>query len=239
MMMTMRIGPFSFAPRPVTTLAAAAFFALVSSLGTWQMNRADEKRERQALFERRLAEAPIVLTGAVASYEPLMYRRVRAAGRWLGERQVYIDNQIRDGRAGFHVVTPLQIEGRSEVVLVNRGWIARDRGYPQAPPVAVEPGRIEVTGLATRPPARYRELSAETITGSVWQNLSIERYAAHTGLEALPVVVLADRPAPGLARVAEKPDAGVAKHVEYSLTWYALAATTLALWLAMNLRRVA
>lgn len=223
----------------MTTLAAAAFFALVSSLGTWQMNRADEKRERQALFDQRLAEAPLVLTGAVASAEPLMYRRVRAAGRWLAERQVYIDNQIRNGRAGFHVVTPLELEGRSEVVLVNRGWIARDSGYPQAPPVAVAPGRVEVTGLATRPPARYRELSSETITGSVWQNLSIERYAAHTGLQALPVVILADAPAQGLARVTEKPDAGVAKHVEYSLTWYALAATTLALWLAMNLKRVA
>jgi surfeit locus 1 family protein len=239
MMMTMRIGPFSFAPRPLTTLAAAAFFALVSSLGTWQMNRADEKRERQALFERRLAEAPVVLTGPVPSAEPLMYRRVRAAGRWLAARQIYVDNQIRDGRAGFHVVTPLQLEGRSEVVLVNRGWIARDRSYPAAPPVAVEPGRVEVTGIATRPPERYRELSTETITGSVWQNLSIERYAAHSGLQALPVEILADEPAKGLARVTEKPDAGVAKHLEYSLTWYALAATTLALWLAMNLKRIA
>lgn len=223
----------------MTTLAAAAFFALVSSLGTWQMNRADEKRERQALFDQRLAEPPLVLTGAVPSPDPLMYRRVRASGRWLAERQVYVDNQIREGRAGFHLVTPLQIEGRSEVVLVNRGWIARDRSYPAAPPVAVERGRVEVTGLATRPPARYRELSSQTITGSVWQNLSIERYASHTGLRVLPVVILADEPAKGLARVTEKPDAGVAKHVEYSLTWYALAATILALWLAMNLKRVA
>jgi surfeit locus 1 family protein len=239
MMMTMRIGPFSFAPRPVTTLAAAAFFALVASLGTWQMNRAEEKRERQALFDRRLAEPPLLVTGSVPSPEPLMYRRVRAAGRWLAERQIYVDNQIRDGRAGFHVVAPLQLEGGNAVVLVNRGWIARDRSYPAAPPVAAEPGRVEVTGLATRPPARYRELSGETITGSVWQNLSIERYAAHAGLDVLPVVILADEPARGLARVTEKPDAGVAKHVEYSLTWYALAATTLALWLAMNLKRVA
>lgn len=223
----------------MTTLAAAAFFALVASLGTWQMNRADEKRERQALFERRLAEAPLLLGGSVPSAEPLMYRRVRAAGHWIAERQVYVDNQIREGRAGFHVVAPLRIEGRDEVVLVNRGWIARDRSYPAAPPVAAERGRVEVTGLATRPPARYRELSAETIAGSVWQNLSIERYAAHTGLAVLPVVILADEPAKGLARVTERPDAGVAKHVEYSLTWYALAATTLALWVAMNLKRVA
>lgn len=223
----------------MTTLAAAAFFALVAALGTWQMDRADEKRERQALFERRLAEPPLVLTGAVPSAEPLMYRRVRASGHWLADRQIYVDNQIRGGLAGFHVVTPLRIEGRNEAVLVNRGWIARDRGYPDAPAVAVEPGRVEVTGLATRPPARYRELSAETITGAVWQNLSVERYAAHSGLAVLPVVILADEPAKGLERVTEKPDAGVAKHVEYSLTWYALAATTLALWLAMNLKRVA
>mgnify|MGYP006137474463 CR=1 FL=1 len=40
--------------------------------------------------------------------------------------------------------------------------------------------------------------------------------------------VLADVPAPGLARVEEKPDAGVAKHIEYALTWFALAATVLA-----------
>ena len=222
----------------MTTLAAVLFLALLLSLGRWQLNRAAEKEARQALYDARLGEAPVVLTGAVPSPEPLLYRRVRAAGEWIAAKQIFIDNQIHEGRAGFNVITPLRLRGHPEAVLVNRGWIARDAAFPRAPAVAVPGGPVEVTGLATRPPARYRELSAETVVGDVWQNLSIERYGAQSGLALLPVVVLADSPAPGLAAVREKPDAGVAKHYEYALTWFALAATVLALWLALNVRRV-
>jgi len=212
--------------------------ALLLSLGRWQLNRADEKQARQALYDARIAESPVVLTGAVASADPLLYRRLRASGRWLAQKQIYIDNRIQAGRAGFHVITPLQLDSGA-AVLVNRGWITRDARYPKAPPIPVPAGRVEASGLAVRPPERFRELSSEVVAGNVWQNLSIERYAAHSGLALLPVVILSDRPAPGLAPVVEKPDAGVAKHHEYALTWYALALTTLALWLGLNLRRVA
>ena len=150
---------------------------------------------------------------------------------------MFIDNQIREGRAGFHVVTPLRIDGSRDAVLVNRGWIARSRAYPRPPDVDVPQGRVEVSGIATRPPARYLELSPDTIAGNVWQNLSIERYRSRTGLAVLPVVVLMDSAAPGLSAVREKPDAGIAKHQEYALTWFALAATALVLWVALNLRR--
>lgn len=211
--------------------------ALLASLGRWQLGRAEEKEARQALYEQRLREMPVTLTGSVASPEPLMYRRVRASGRWIAERQFYVDNQVHQRRAGFYVITPLRLEGGAAAVLVNRGWIARDAAYPEAPRVEVPAGRVEVTGLATRPPARFRELSPQTVAGNVWQNLSIERYAAHAGLELLPVVVLADEPAPGLVPVRERPDAGVAKHHEYALTWFALALTVAALWLVLNLRR--
>ena len=56
-------------------------------------------------------------------------------------------------------------------------------------------------------------------------------------LALAPVVVLLDTPPPGLAAVREKPDAGVAKHIEYAFTWFALAATALGLWLGLNLKR--
>ena len=42
-----------------------------------------------------------------------MYRRVRASGEWIAERQFFVDNQIRDGRAGFHVITPLASTARA------------------------------------------------------------------------------------------------------------------------------
>ena len=221
----------------MTTLAAAAFIALTLWLGRWQVDRGHEKQMRQALLEARMHDAPVKLTGPVPTSEPLLYRHVVARGTWIADKQVFVDNQVHEGRAGFNVVTPLRLEGSQAAVLVNRGWIARDAGYPRAPAVAVPSGTVEVHGLATTPPARFMELSTETITGNVWQNLSIARYRERMGLEVLPVVILPDASTPGLVAVREKPDAGIAKHEEYALTWFSLAATALALWIVLNVRR--
>ena len=211
--------------------------ALTVSLGRWQMHRAEYKEGLQAQLESRAAEPPLHLTGPVPSAEPLFFRRVHAEGEWIADRQIYIDNQIHEGRAGFTVITPLRLRGSASAVLVNRGWEARGPQYPQAPGVEVPAGEVRVDGLATVPPARFLELSGETVTGNVWQNLSIERYRERTGLDVLPVVVLADPPAPGLAAFTERPDTGVAKHREYEWTWFALAATAFSLWVALNVRR--
>ena len=216
----------------------ALFVSLVGWLGSWQLDRAGEKQAKQALLDARRAETPLQLTGSVPSAEPLLYRRVRAEGEWLAKGQVFIDNQILDGRAGFHVITPLRLAGAPDSVLVNRGWIARDASYPQAPAVAVPAGFARVSGLASLPPARVLELSKVTVTGNVWQNLSIDRYRAATGIAVLPIVVLDEAPARGLRAVVDKPDAGVAKHQEYALTWFSLAITAVVLWVVLNLRRV-
>jgi surfeit locus 1 family protein len=221
----------------VPTLAAAAMIALTLWLGRWQTDRAAEKEALQALYEARAHETPARLSGSSTSAD-LLYRRVIASGRWMPERQVFIDNQIHGGKAGFYVVTPLGLAGSEAAVLVNRGWVARTAAYPRAPDVAVPAGDVEVEGLAVVPPRRVLELSSETVSGNVWQNLSIERYARATGLRLLPFVVLAGSAAPGLEAVREEPDAGVEKHREYALTWFSLAATVAALWIALNVRRL-
>lgn len=233
----MRIGPFSFTPGPWPTAGAAVLIALTLSLGRWQTDRAEEKAGRQALLDARIRETPVVLTGSVASSEALLYRRVRAAGEWIPEGQVFIDNQIVEGRAGYHVITPLRLTNQSDAVLVNRGWIARGPEYPKPPPVPIAAGPATVSGVATLPPRKVLELARDTVAGNVWQNLSLERYRVHTRIDVLPVVILADAAAPGLTRVRDKPDAGVAKHREYALTWFSLAATALALWIGLNLKR--
>jgi surfeit locus 1 family protein len=232
----MRAGPFAFTPGLVPTLATAALVALTVSLGVWQKHRGDGKERLQALYEARMSQAPARLTGPIASAEALLFRRIVARGHWIARGQVYIDNQVHEGRAGFAVVTPLALDGAKAVVLVDRGWIERDAGYPQAPKVAVPEGTVEVKGLATLPP-RFLELSPDVIQGAVFQNLTIDRYRAWSGLDAVPFVLLADAPAPGLAAVRERPDAGVAKHREYEFTWFLLAGTAVALWLGLNARR--
>jgi cytochrome oxidase assembly protein ShyY1 len=91
--------------------------------------------------------------------------------------------------------------------------------------------------VATVPPRRVLELGAETVTGDVLQNLSFERYRALTSIAVAPVLVLSQEATQGLAPARENPDAGEAKHREYALTWFSLAATTLALWIGLNVKR--
>lgn len=233
----MRIAGYSFAPRVWPTVGAAALIALTLWLGRWQTHRGDEKEARQALLEARIHETAVQLTGFVESSEPLLYRRARATGEWVADGQIFIDNQVEQGRAGFQVITPLRIAGTGDAVLVNRGWIARPPDYPKPPQVGVPAGTVTVTGLATLPPRRVLELGPATIAGNVWQNLSIERYRERMKMRVLPVVVLADQAPAGLVAQHEIPDAGMAKHREYALTWFSLAALTFVLWVVLNVRK--
>jgi surfeit locus 1 family protein len=233
----MMAGRVIFAPRAVPTAAMILFVALTLSLSRWQAHRADEKRELQARMEARLAEPPLTLTGAVPDESPLLFRRVRAVGEWVPEGQIFVDNRVQGETAGFHVITPLRLEGTREAVLVNRGWIARTSAYPAAPEVKVPPGRVEVTGIATVPPRRFIELSSQTVSGNVWQNLSLARYASTMHMAILPVVILDDHPPPGLTAVHEEPNTGAAKHVEYEYTWLAFAVVAIGLWVGLNVKR--
>ena len=232
----MRLGRFAFNPGRWPTLGAAALIALTIYLGVWQTHRGDEKEGRQRLLEARMAEPPVVLTGSVSSAEELLYRRLRASGEYDAAGQIFLDNQVMQGRAGYFVVTPLRLRDGA-VVLVNRGWIARGAAYPSPPAAPVPAGRAEVAGLATSPSSRFLELGSETVSGNVWQNLTIDRYRRIAKGPVLPIVLVSDAPGEGLAAVRETPDAGVAKHREYALTWFSLAATTLVLWIALNVRR--
>ena len=49
---------------------------------------------------------------SIAPDEPLLYRHVRAAGEYDAAGQIYLDNQVMQGRAGYFVVTPLSASRR-------------------------------------------------------------------------------------------------------------------------------
>ena len=159
-------------------------------------------------------------------------------GEWVPSLQIFVDNKVESGAAGYHVVTPMRIDGSDRVILVNRGWIARSASYPEPPSISVEPGLQSISGMLVAPSQKFLELGTETIAGNVWQNLTIERFVARTKRAAVPYLLLAKDAMPPLIAYSEQPSAGVEKHVEYMMTWYSLAATVVVLWLVLNLESV-
>ena len=237
-LLRIRVGRWVFAPTLWPTLAALFFFVLTFWLGNWQSGRAEEKRVMQARVDAAMREPPVHVGAAAVDRASVLDRRIEVTGRFDDAHTILLDNRVHQGRAGYHVLTPLRIEGGTRALLVNRGWMPAgpDRSHLPHPPVAA--GTVHLEGRAVEPHSRYVELGDASPQGRLWQNLDFERYAAQLGQPLQPVLLLQTSPQPdGLIRDWPRPDTGVATHVGYAFQWYSLATTLVVLWLALNLRR--
>ena len=229
---------FHFQPRLITTLAAAAGIALTLAAANWQLGRAHEKEGLAARLEMLAREPPVSLTSVEVSAADVEWRRVTARGRFEPEYAVLVDNRMRRGVAGYHVLMPLAIDGGRRHVLVNRGWIAGTGDRSRLPEVKTPAGTVEITGLAVTPSRRFLELSANAAEGKVWQNLTLERYRQVVPILLQPVVIQQESPLEdGLAREWDPPDLGVNTHYGYVFQWLALALTILVLYFVTHVRR--
>jgi surfeit locus 1 family protein len=141
--------------------------------------------------------------------------------------------------AGFQVVSPMRV-GEDLIVLVNRGWIARDARDPALMPMVELPaGPTVVEGLAVARIPRLLELGqtpARRVPG-IWPNLELDDYRRMTGLAVAGFVVQQTSPAQdNLRRVWARPSLGIEKHRGYALQWYALAALTAGLTIFFGAR---
>jgi surfeit locus 1 family protein len=237
-LLTLRVGQWQFAPALWPTLAALFFFVLTLSLGNWQSGRADTKRALQARYDAAVREAPIHVGGTELDRDSVLYRKLEVEGVFDDAHTILLDNRVLNGVAGYHVLTPLRINGGPLAILVNRGWVATGRSREQVPAPPTPAGRVRLEGMAVDPQSRYVELAPTTPQGRVWQNLDFARYAATTELGLQPVLLLQTSTLPdGLQRNWPRPDTGVDTHVSYAFQWYSLAATLAALWLIMNVKR--
>jgi len=200
---------YSFRPRAWPLALALAACAAGIALGNWQSRRAEEKRALGARLEQ-----------------------VSVHGEFVAGRSVLLDNKTRRGRVGYEVVTPLKLKD-SMHVLVNRGWIARERISELRTPA----GEVRIEGIALERLPHALELETNT-GGKIRQNLDLAEFARETGLALQPVVIEQHGgPADGLLREWPRPDAGSEKHAAYALQWYSLAALAVALAVVLAFRK--
>ncbi|HSJ79718.1 MAG TPA: SURF1 family protein [Thiobacillus sp.] len=234
----LRVGSWAFSPTLWPTLAALFFFGLTLWLGNWQTERAETKRALQAHYDAAERDAPIHVGSALLERDSVLYRKLEVEGVFDDAHTILLDNRVLDGVVGYHVLTPLRVSGSPFAILVNRGWVAAGRTRDQVPMPPTPAGVVRLEGLAVDPHTRYLELASTTPQGRVWQNLDFSRYAAITGLNLQPVLLLqTSSQADDLHRDWPRPDSGASTHVGYAFQWYSLAATLAVLWLIMNIKR--
>jgi surfeit locus 1 family protein len=236
--MALRIGTRVFAPRPLITLAAFALLGAFLALGFWQLER---MREKQVLFAEFAAGNQRLerLSEIVPDRTP-RYTRVVAVGRYDPAHQFLLDNMTHAGRAGYRVLTPLDL-GDGGTVLVDRGWIPLGPSRELLPDVAVADNARSVIGRIDELPAAGIDLPTASTSISWPRVLSyphLNDLRNALGRTIQPRIILLDREqADGFVRDWQPSTFPPERHLGYAVTWFALAATVIGMFVALNLRR--
>jgi surfeit locus 1 family protein len=216
-------------------------FILLLGLGTWQVQRLGWKERLIAQRHAAVTAAPIALPTSLAAAQGLEYRHVAATGTFLNDRELFLGATDEDGHAGYHVITPLKLAD-GDVLLVDRGFIPENRKAPASRAQGERTGTVTVTGLIrlapTAKPAWF--LPANSVERNYWIWVDIPAMAKAARLEhVLPFYIDADAtPNPGGLPIGgqtrlELPN----NHLQYAITWYALAVALVVIYILFIRRR--
>lgn len=233
---------YRFRPRLIPTLATLLVVAVCIKLGLWQQHKAALKQSLQTQLEQRLQEAPLSLPQEITDAPAWRYRRVKLSGSYEPGHQILLDNQVHGDIAGYHVITPLAVDGSDRRVLINRGWIAAPADRRTLPNVSTPGGTQHIEGYLWLP-GKFFALEAPPAAGgawqTLWQNMDMARYAGSVPFAVLPLVVRLDpqSTAGGFVREWPMPAERIEMHIGYAYQWFGFALTLMVIYFVVNIKK--
>ena len=198
-------------------LIALTACVLFVQLGFWQLERLDERRDRNELIRARSLGAPVDAL-SVARLDEAEYRNVTARGRFDLENEVTIRNRTLAGSVGRHVVTPMVLEDGSWLY-VHRGWIPVDGPVP--PP---EDGVVTVEGVLRASEVRGSLGPRDPAEGVLDElnrvDLGRLQQQAPRGVEVLPVWLQQTAPDTESPILLEPLPLDEGPHLSYAVQWF-------------------
>jgi surfeit locus 1 family protein len=239
----MRIGKYQFRANLIPTVMVLILIPVLMRLGFWQLDRAQQKRAIIASQNATLALPPRQIHGKPADSADLEFHRLRISGVFLDRYQIFIDNKIHQGQAGYDVVTPLRIDGSDDYVLVNRGWVPLGTSRAKLPSIKTPAQPVTVIGIAkykTRDVAAFSEANrSNTGWPAIVRWIDIGQLHEETKLDLLPFMLLLDpKSGYGFVRDWHFVNMPPEKHLSYAVQWFALALALLVIYLVVNTKRL-
>lgn len=218
-------------------LALLAIAGLIA-LGVWQIERRTWKLALIAQVERRLAAAPVAAPGP-AEWPGIgrddAYSRVKVRGVFAEGRETLVQAATELG-AGYWVLTPL-VTDRGFTVLVNRGFVPPEKKIRPVRPS----GEVTITGLLRVSEPGGGFLRHNDPAANRWYSRDVAAISAKRGLtDIAPYFIDADAASePGSPRGGLTVIAFANNHLQYALTWFAMAAMLagVSLWIAFGRMR--
>jgi surfeit locus 1 family protein len=226
----------------VPTLAFFVVFPVLVSLGFWQLDRAEEKRQIENEVNLAIKKPALVINQVSGDLKSEVYRRATVTGKFDSEHQFLWDNKTHQGRPGFHVLTPLLVDGQQIAVIVNRGWVPMLGRRDQLPDVGVEQGNITISGVIKNPSNTIQLADRQDFSGTQYphivQAFEPAAFGTELGLTFLPIMIeLGKDEKYGYLRDWKPYFGKIDRHNGYALQWFLMALITLFLFVKLNTKR--
>lgn len=225
------------------TLVVAAACA---GLGTWQLGRLFDRRERNRLAVTQSRLAMVDLTTA-ALVGPVGFRRVRIAGRLDLDREFIIRGRLLQGTPGIQIVTPLRLVDRDTAVLVNRGFVpSPDAMSSFGRQRYTEPIETDFEGIAVAVPDAGDGQPFPGPEGETWHRLDRTAMASRLPYPVAPYYVIrttdsttADHTIKGhsLPVRLDSPPLDDGPHLSYAVQWFLIGGSALGFGIVFIRRR--
>lgn len=236
--------PVAFTPAGIAgSILLAVVVILCVRLGFWQLARLDEVREMNAAVAARLEQEPAGDVARLRDTAGVFYRTAIARGTYDNDRHLVLPGRARHGVPGVHLIMPLRLAGRSDAVLVNRGWVpSADAAAIDARNFAVQDS-VTIRGLVLPFPGvgqslaqRESPVRADTFRHVLYTiDERVLRAQFPYGLLDVMLQELEVAGAPRYPVQLEPPALREGPHLGYALQWFGFAVVGVIGWFALVL----
>ncbi|MFY8273829.1 SURF1 family protein [Pseudoalteromonas sp. SSDWG2] len=220
-----------------------------TSLGFWQLERADQKQQRQQMLDAWSERGVLSFADAMRFVQQgdATGLQVRLSGEvhpqyWL------LDNQVYEGKVGYDVIALILPQGSSH-------WLVTNLGFVRAPTLRTELPNVTLPSTITLPQALIKqgELGSITLDNDIIDPLAASGWPKRIQqIDITAMVEQTRKPIHAFMAYAQKPNDVVAaiphyqpvtmtaqKHHAYALQWFliAFAAVVIALSAYWRARR--
>jgi len=201
---------------------AIIFVPITISLGFWQLDRAQEKKEIIANYDKLLTSEPISLN-TKSTYKN--WQPVTTMGRFT-DTVIFEDNAILSGRAGFKIYHLFE-NGDGSYVFVHRGFIERNMIKNNLPLIDTPKGKQSIKGSILIKQDNSFVQDIEESDARIIQEFDIERlinkFPILKDRYLHPFLFNLDIRDKNKFLAIEKPvNMAASKHIGYAIQWFGL-----------------
>jgi len=236
----------SFNYKLLPSLVFIIFFTIFIKLGFWQLDRADQKKIINMAFAERQNQPAIPLNKETIQMpiKDIIWHHVSMSGEFLNNKNIILDNQVVQEKAGFLIYTPFKILDSNRIILVNRGWYPLSNSRNDVPNIPPIKGVQAIEGEINQMPSSGISLGkvlTEKLDESSFrlQKMDYEVLCSLLGKDLMKYVVKLKKPIFDKTYVLDSgipvPDSD--KNYGYAFQWFAMAFTLFIIFIRLGVKK--